>query len=127
MSGELITCPLSAPQLAEELTWLVEIFSRRGIESCDVLFGYAWGNEYYLTAQWEYECVAIDQVAVAVSAVEIRGLGRLGQDDLWLRVADPQVEYRFCNDSDLHLAFSEANWLVDLTRARWQQKGYLLG
>ncbi|HET6431576.1 hypothetical protein [Dyella sp.] len=127
MSGELLTRPLSREELDDELSWLVQALSSRGVASCQVLFGFAWGNGYYPTAKWEYEQIALGELVAAVDSVEERGLGRLGWDDLWVQLAEPAVEYRFCNDSDLHLKFAEPSWVVELTQARWQERGFLLG
>jgi len=47
MKRVVLTYPLSNLQVWEELQHLVEFYAAKGISRCSVLFGFAWGNDYY--------------------------------------------------------------------------------
>ena len=49
-------------------------------------------------------------------------MGKLGEDDLFVEVAG--VEFRFCNDCDVHLGFDQPLPLVEDFYSRWQSIGY---
>lgn len=58
-----------------------------------------------------------------VRDVEVKGIGSLGRDDLFVKVAD--LKFRFCNDCDVHIYFSNlGDSDVENFYVRWKQKGY---
>jgi hypothetical protein len=69
MQREVLTYPLSEVQLREELRHFVEFYFAKGIASCDVLFGFAWGNEYYPTKDWIEEQVPLSDLIAKVNQV----------------------------------------------------------
>jgi hypothetical protein len=122
MQREVHTYPLSNVQLREELRHFVEFYSAKGIASCTVLFGFAWGNVYYPTKDWIDEQVPLSDLIAKVNKVEAGGFGRLGSDDLFVKL--PGLEFLFCNDSDIHIAFSEPHPDIEYFFQRWKQLGF---
>ena len=47
MLREIVTSPIERKQLHEELDFMVQYFLEKGVTTCTVLFGFAWGNDYY--------------------------------------------------------------------------------
>lgn len=119
---EITTYPLTREQVQDELSFLVEYFTGKGIETCSVLFGFAWGNEYYPGKEWQAEDVRLEDLISKVSDVEASGIGILGGDDL--RVDMPGLEFLFCHESDIHIRFSDPNDDIEFYYAHWKQLGY---
>jgi len=122
MQREVLTHPLSEPQLREELRYFVEFFSAKDIASCAVLFGSAWGNKYYPTKDWLEEDVPLSSLLAKVEEVEVSDFGALGSNDLFLKLSG--LEFLFCNDSDIHIFFSEPNHDIEHFFQRWKQLGF---
>jgi len=118
----LLTYPLTSAQLRDELVFVVEHLQACGFSTCDVLFGYAWGNEYYDDNHWVSESLTLSFLIAKVAEVESRGIGCLGSDDLYLGF--PTFQFLFCHDSDVHLYFSEDAPLVEFFYRRWEDLGY---
>ena len=51
MTREILTHPIAAARLKEELEFFAQYIRDLGHEHCEVLFGFAWGNKYYPTAE----------------------------------------------------------------------------
>jgi hypothetical protein len=122
MEREILTYPISRTQLNDELAFMVEYFSNKGIEKCSILFGFAWGMEYYPGNEWNDEEIPISELIDKVHEVEASGIGAVGKDDLFVKVQG--LEFRFCNDSDLHIYFSSPNDDIEFYYSRWKQLGY---
>lgn len=122
MERELLTYPLANAELRAELVFTLEHLRECGFSECKVLFGYAWGMEYYQDDQWVAEALPLGSVLAKIAEVEARGIGRLGADDLFLEF--PSFSFLFCNDSDVHLRFSEDAPLVEFFFSRWERLGY---
>lgn len=122
MEREILTYPLSTDQMNDELSFMVEYFSNKGIETCSVLFGFAWGNEYYPGNEWSDEEIALKNLIQKVKEVEASGIGRIGRDDLFVKLSG--LEFRFCNDSDLHIYFTSHSEDIEFYYTHWKQLGY---
>ena len=56
--------------------------------------------------------------------MEGKGLGMLGSDDLFLSFPALGLEFRFCNDSDLHIAFEDPSETTEFFYQRWKIRGF---
>ena len=121
---EILTYPIEAAEIREELLFVLEYFRARGHSSCEVLFGWAWGNDYYPTDEWAYRTCDLGSVLPEVERAEQAGWGKLGQDDLYLKFPTLDLEFRFCNDSDLHISFDQASDVVESFYSRWKARGF---
>lgn len=119
---EILTYPLTKQQFWTELRHFVEYFRNVGIIDCSVCFGFAWGNEYYPGPDWTPEVIALDKLEEKILQIERRGLGEFGHDDVFVELAD--VEFRFCNDTDIHIGFDRHNALIEDFYGRWEKMGY---
>lgn len=123
MARQILTCTLDRERLKAELAEVVQYFGEKGVGSCRVLFGFAWGNEYYPGSDWNEEEIELAQLCQKVGEAEERGLGTLGKDDLFVKLAG--LEFKFCHECDVHIHFAEPNNTdVETFFARWQKIGY---
>ncbi len=122
MKREVLTTILERSQIDEELSFMVKYFSKKGIRTCKILFGFSWGLEYYPGKEWNDEEIQLANLSSKVQEVEKSGIGKLGRDDLFVKF--PELEFRFCNDSDVHITFSETNDDIEYYYVRWKQLGY---
>ena len=117
MEREIRTHPLTAEQVRGELRYFVEYFRGIGKEDWEILFGYAWGTEYYPGNEWAYESIELVDLERKVSEVESSGTGVLSRDDLFVRTEG--LEFRFCHESDLHISFDQSTADVENFYDRW--------
>jgi hypothetical protein len=122
MKCEILTCPVSKQQLWEELEFVVAYFIDNGYLTCEVLFGFAWGMDYYPTKDWNSECISLGELKAKILSVENSGLGLLSNDDLFLDF--PHLQFRFCNDSDIHIYFNEYSEDIEYFYSRWGAQGF---
>lgn len=122
MEREILTYPVTAEQMNNELSFMVEYFSNKGIEKCSVLFGFAWGNDYYPGNEWLDEEIELKSLIQKVKEVEASNIGTIGKDDLFVKVQE--LEFRFCHDSDVHIYFLNHNDDIEFYYSRWKQLGY---
>ena len=122
VTQEVFTYPLTREQLMEELSHFVEYWCGQGVRTCSVLFGFAWGNDYYSDDVWREEVLPLRELEAKVNEVESSGIGSLGFDDLFIKI--DSLEFHFCNDSDIHIAFGERRPAVEHFHLRWTELGY---
>ncbi len=122
MEREILTYPITCKQLNDELSFVIEYFSKKGIEKCNILFGFAWGNEYYPGKEWPEEEIELIDLIQKVKDIEASGIGVLGKDDLFVKLLG--LEFRFCNDSDVHIYFYEHTEDIEFYYTRWKGLGY---
>lgn len=124
MTREILTHPITAGQLREELEFFAQYFRNLGLEDCEALFGFAWGNKYYPTAEWKAVRLPLQSLVDEVQRVETAKLGALGSDDLFVSLPALNLEFHFCNDSDLHLSFPEPTDITEYFYQRWKERGF---
>ena len=122
MKREVVTSILEENQVRAELRYLIEHFFKSGDESCDVLFGWAWGNDYYPGNNWRYESVKLSSLESKISEVEQRNIGGLAHDDVFVKVGG--IEFQFCHESDIHISFEARNPETEHFFERWLTKGF---
>jgi hypothetical protein len=125
MNREVVTGTLEENQVRAELRYLIAHFSNSGEDSCDVLFGFAWGNDYYPGNEWPYESVKLSSLDSKISEVENRNIGSLANDDLFIKVGD--ISFQFCHESDIHISFETTNPDVEHFYERWLANGFSPG
>ena len=124
MLREILTYPIEPAQMEEELSFFAEHMRALGYAGGDVLFGSFWGGEYYPTSRWEYERISFDALVAKVAQVEASGIGQLGRDDLWVKIPGLEVEFRFCNDCDIHITYEFSTELAETFYQRWKSRGF---
>lgn len=119
---EILTYPLSKEQFWAEFRYFVAYFRNMGVSECLVLFGFAWGNEYYPSSDWIPEPILLEELEARILELEIRGLGQFGCNDVFIELAE--VEFRFCNDTDVHIGFDQHKPFIEDFFDRWKSLGY---
>jgi hypothetical protein len=122
MKREILTYPLSKEQFWTEFRHFVAYFRSMGISECTVLFGFAWGIECYPEKEWTPETILLDELEERILELERRGLGEFGYNDVFIELAN--VEFRFCNDTDVHIGFNRRQPLIEDFYSRWEVLGY---
>ena len=93
-----------------------------GHAKASVLFGWAWGNEYYSTDEWQSEKIELEKLSGKVRGVEDSGIGRFGADDLFVEIKGH--EFTFCLESDVHLEYEVGSEITEALWQRWSKLGY---
>ena len=122
MKREILTYPLSKEQFWDEFRHFVAYFRDKGVSECSVLFGFAWGIEYYPGNEWVSETLPLEDLEAKIQELERRGFGEFGHNDVFIELAD--VEFRFCNDTDVHIGFERHKPMIEDFYARWEALGY---
>lgn len=117
----IVTAPVGAAQLFEELDHMANHFKTQGHTSCATVLGFAWGNQYY-PGDWLQEETPLEDLAAKIRRIELSGLGRIGSDDLYVYVAG--VEFLFCHEGDIHLEFEVPSEVTTHFFGRWRDLGY---
>ncbi len=117
----ITTYPLTNQQIRQELEFLIQYFLKRGFVDCKILFGYAWGLEYYQD-DWVYETIALADILTKINQVEQLKIGSLGYDNFYIQIAG--LEFNFCDESDIHLKYCEFNDDVEFVYQRWKSLNY---
>ncbi len=122
MEREILTHPLTPQQLRAEFEYVIAYLTAIEIEECSVLFASAWGIESHPGGEGKEDRVQVEDLSRMVAEAESADRGELGHDDLFIRAAD--VEFRFCNDCDVHIHFNASSALVEEFFERWGRLGY---
>ena len=121
---EILTRVIDVDTLFAELAFLVEHFRSKGYETCEASFGFAWVNDYYSDPNRKQGPISLDSLVAEVHRAGTLGWGGLGTNDLFVKVPPLAPEFRFCNDSDIHLMFDEPEDLTEFFYRRWESLGY---
>jgi hypothetical protein len=101
---------------------MLKYFTKKGFTNCEILFGFAWGIDYYPSSKWNKESILLASLTDKVKNVEQQGLEKLSEDDLF--VYFPHLGFRFCNDSDVHIYFTKHSPDIEFFYSRWEALGY---
>ena len=119
---EILTYPLNKEQFWDELRHFVAYFRKKGASECEVLFGFAWGNEYYPSNEWVPEKLPLEDLEAKIQELERRGFGEFGNNDVFIELED--LEFRFCNDTDVHVGFNIHKPVIEDFYMRWESLDY---
>lgn len=124
MNREIVTSVIGADLVRAELSFFARHFQESGQKTCGVLFGFAWGNDYYPGNEWDHVNIPLAKLVEEVERVESLGWGRVGADDLFVTLDELAVELRFCHEADLHLTFQAGAELGEFYFERWSALGF---
>lgn len=89
-----------------------------------VVFGFAWGNEIY-ERDWLELNLTGRELRVRVAEAEASGLGKIGSDDLYIKLPDLGIERQYCHEADIHVTAAEPSHpYVQAERQRWIDLGW---
>jgi hypothetical protein len=81
-----------------------------GITGIDVMYGWAWGNDIF---NWETRTIALDTLKAEIEHIERQGFGKIGDDDLVIKINSHYLEIILCHETDLHIKFDILTPLVE--------------
>ena len=119
---EISTTYLSAEDYQESVNDVIVLFKQHNLQTIELLFGYAWGNEY---KNWAPFRVEIDSIINEIKIAENFGVGEFGRDDIYFTLSIFNTEILFCHESDIHLRYNDQNALVKDIRKIWEVKDFL--
>ena len=108
-SKEVFTKVLSDLDYRLLLEEIIEIIKHNKILSVELLFGFAWGNEY---KNWVPFHVNIDSIQEEILTAERQSDGQFGEDDLHIFCSSIRIEILFCHEKDIHLRYNDSNEVV---------------
>lgn len=121
----LRTLYLSPQQVREELQALLDAARAIGIERCTVVFGFAWGNDYYPGNRWTPVELSLGDLRREVTHAESLGWGPLTDNDLTLEFPPHVDQFLFCHENDIHVHTTRKGPLFEAMNERWIKLGLL--
>jgi len=124
MNRELVTDPLGAEDLWEDLRTNIALLKASGYTGALVFFGFGWGEHIY-EDQWKDIPMSLDDLEARVREAEDNGFGSLGNDNLYFTVEELPLRWNYSYESVIHLSFSEGNKIALDIKRRWLARGWL--
>ena len=119
MMREILGIPKSEAELRDDLSWFLATVAERG--DLEAMFGFAWAN-YRYSGEWQWERLTASAILSELAAYESVGDGRLGSDDLHLRVPSLRCERLYCHHADVHFTCDESSELFRVQQHRWRER-----
>ncbi len=113
---------LTPEELRTEFEFCIRYLQEVGYVRASVLFGWAWGNEYYSTNEWQAEQIELEKLSAKVREIEDSGVGKLGDDDLFVEIKGHV--FIFCHESDVHVEYEVGSEITEALWQRWSKLGY---
>jgi hypothetical protein len=93
------------------IDFLSKVLPDFGITEIDVLYGWAWGNEIF---NWETRTIALGSLNAEIEHVEMQGFGKIGDDDLVIKINSHHLEITLCHETDLHVKYDVLTPLIEI-------------
>ncbi len=122
MRSQIFTKVLTPDELRTEFEFCIRYLQELGHSRASVLFGWSWGNEYYPTGEWQSEKIELEKLSTKVQEVEDSGIGRFGDNDLFVEVEG--LLFTFCHESDVHMEYEVGSEITEILLKRWSKLGY---
>lgn len=122
ITKEIHTCILTLEKLWLEIFHIVDYFKSKDVRSCQILFGWAWGMEYYSELEWQEEEILLNDLVKKIHTVEKMNIGQFTKDDVFIKIGD--LSFNFCHESDIHLVFDVENDITKHFFDRWKSLGF---
>jgi len=119
------TDPLDATDLWSDLRANIAFLKTNAVTSVRLMFGFSWGQHIY-SDRWVETTTPLEAVEQAVVASEQNGYGQLGDDNLYLHIAEFEVRVQYSYESDIQLSYSSPNLFVRTVLARWQSMQWMI-
>jgi hypothetical protein len=115
------SCPMTAVQIAEEITVIAQILSANGIE--DVIISNGWGAGSSVDELWKPIHVKTSELPVFLNSSIGNGVFRPGNSDLFIEDEAKSFQFFLCHESDIHLKTYNPR-LIEQTAEHWAERGY---
>ncbi len=113
---------LSRQECKNCLDEIIEILKTRKVLEIEMMFGFAWGNEY---KEWTPFTVSPDEITIEIDKAEKSGTGSFYNDDTFLYLRELHSEILFCHEYDIHLEFDQPNEVVNDIIEAWKSKNII--
>ena len=116
---EVFSKILSLSEYKNAINKIIAMLRNNGIQEVEILFGFAWGNEYN---NWNSMPIRTDSILSEIVKAESMGVGELGRDDFYITCTNLQTEILFCHETDVHLRYTHLNQPVEDILNLWLQE-----
>lgn len=123
MSSGVIGRPPDVAAFRRDFDEFVTELESRPLETVAVVFGCGWGNELY-PADWLELNLTGSELRLRVAEAETAGLGKIGEDDLFIKLPGLGVERLYCHEVDIHLTADADHPYVEAERQEWIKRGW---
>lgn len=120
--NEVFSKVLPPNSCQEALADLINVLEKHDVKEVELLFGFAWGNDY---KDWTPFTVKTFQIEQEINHAESLEVGKFSNDDLYIRVAYFATEFLFCHESDIHLRYNDPNDLTEDVLRLWRKQGII--
>ena len=124
MNRELVTDPLDREDLWTDLRDNIELLTAYSHTRVLAFFGFAWGKHIYQD-QWYDIPMSLSEFEQRITEAEEKGLGKLGQDNVYFTVEQVPLRLNYSYESDIHLSYGQDNEIVSAIRRRWLSRQWL--
>jgi len=98
---------------------IIDTLKANEILEIEILFGFAWGNEY---KDWTPFIVPTDNIVLGLDKAEKSGAGSFFNDDTFFYLKELDCEILFCHEYDIHLEFDHSNMVVNTIIEGWKRR-----
>ena len=124
MTHGFIGRPPDAEAVRRDFDEFVTELESRPAEKVGVVFGFAWGNEIY-ERDWVELDLTGSELRSRVADAEAAGLGKIGSDDLYIKLPALGVERQYCHEADIHVTAADSEHpCVAAARQAWLDRGW---
>jgi hypothetical protein len=76
------------------------------VPEVDILYGTVWGNDIYgFDNDWIPETIHSEEIEKNVEDKITKEYGNIGEDDLFIKIKDENIEILICHERDLHIVY----------------------
>jgi hypothetical protein len=101
------------------LAEIIGILRANKVLEIEMLFGFAWGNDY---KDWTPFIVSTTDIMIELDKAEKSGAGSFFNDDTFFCMPAWDCEVLFCHEYDIHLEFDRSNVIVAAIIEAWKSK-----
>lgn len=124
MTHGIVGRPRDAEALRRDFDEFVTELESRPAERVGVVFGFAWGNEIY-EGDWLELSLTGGELRARVAEAEAAGLGKIGSDDLYIKLPALGIERQYCHEADIHVTAADSEHpYVAAARQEWLARGW---
>ena len=110
---------LSKFEFKTEFDRIIKTLEQNHVDEVELLFGWAWGNDY---KDWTPFQTKVTDIELELEKPQKQNFGQFGNDDIFIRLPELEIEFLFCHESDIHLSFNNANEIVSSVINSWDLK-----
>jgi hypothetical protein len=100
---------------------IIDILKCEKVLEIEIMFGFAWGNEY---KDWTPFTVSLDNIMTQIDEAE-KKTGTFFEEDTFLYLHDITTGILFCHEHDIHLDYNETNKIVAAIISAWETKNII--